>query len=269
MAAVGFLTLRNLRLKRVQGLIGGAADSADQGGGPLHHRVHVLTHETLLQFDDGGRVRQAKQLLRSAQVGAHDALDQACDALLHVAQATLGGMGQRRQLAHILRRAMGHLGYPVAHLLECLGRLLSDLALALGDHLRAPAHGLVCRFTSASRCVNADLGALARHLRSSLDTAAHRLVDHLPTLPPGCRALAHGISDLCPAPGGRPSIGTAILRLAAVKVTLGYRAFPIISSEMHSVLYAALHKKVLHHSLLMEVLHVHASAMHHTHETGG
>ncbi len=63
-ALASLLALRNLRLKRVQGLVGGAADGTDQGGRALHHRVQVVPHETLLRLDERRRVRQAEQLLR-------------------------------------------------------------------------------------------------------------------------------------------------------------------------------------------------------------
>jgi len=56
-ALVSLPALRNLRLERMQGLVGGAADGADQGGRPLHHRIHVVPRE--------------------AQVGLHDTLNQA------------------------------------------------------------------------------------------------------------------------------------------------------------------------------------------------
>jgi len=76
-ALVSLPALRNLRLERMQGLVGGAADGADQGGRPLHHRIHVVPREALLHLDDRRRVREAEQLLCGTQVGLHDTLNQA------------------------------------------------------------------------------------------------------------------------------------------------------------------------------------------------
>ncbi len=124
---------------------------------------------------------------------------------------------------------MGHLNHLAADLLEGVGRLLGDLALTLGHHLRAPAQGLVSRLAGAAGCLHTGLGALTGHLGSGLNATADRLVGHVPTLLQCCRALAHSPGDLCPAPCGKPGVGTVVLQLAAMKIVVGHRLFSLFS----------------------------------------
>ena len=172
----------DLLLQRAQRLVGGAAHGADQCGAVPHQRVRVLAREALLQFHERGRVGQAEQLLRRAQVGLHHALDQARHPLLEVAQAAFGGVGQRHQLAHVLGGALGRFGHLAAHLFEALRRVLGDLALALRHRLRAPACRLVRGVTGAAHRLGTGFGAPTGHVGARLGILAERIAGGMAAL---------------------------------------------------------------------------------------
>lgn len=90
---MSLLAPRNCVASECRGFVGGATDGADQVGGALHHCFQVFPDEALMQVHDGCRVGKAEQLLRCAQVGLHDAFDQACYALPDVGRAAFGGLG--------------------------------------------------------------------------------------------------------------------------------------------------------------------------------
>src|SRR3954452_2004335 len=64
--------LLNLRLERMQRLLGSAAHSAEQGSLALEQYVEILTHEAALQLDHGAGVGQPDQLLRGPQISAQN-----------------------------------------------------------------------------------------------------------------------------------------------------------------------------------------------------
>ena len=186
------LALAGLHLDGAQGLVRRAADGAEHRRGALQQRVHVFLGEALLHLDNRSRIGKAEQLLGHAQVGLHDALDQAGHAVLHVAQPTLGSLGQRHEMAHVLGRALRRLGDLAADGLKRLRRVLGDLPLAFGQGLRAPAHRLVCGLADPAHRVDPRLGALARHVRRRIGAPACRFSRSVGALL-GCRsALMNG-----------------------------------------------------------------------------
>ena len=163
------------------------------------------------------RVGQAEQLLRGAQVGLHHALDQARHALAHVLQPALGGLGQGHQPAHLLGSTLRRLRHLVAHGFKGLRRVLGDLALAFGHHLRGPAHGLVRGHPGAAHGVHPGLGALARDIRGGLRAAAQRVTGGTAALLRRFGALlgriADGVHAGCHGGSGRLAVLLDVLGL--------------------------------------------------------
>src|SRR4051812_14169058 len=143
--------LLDLLLERAQRLVRGAPSGAHQRGRALNPRVQEFAREALLQLDVDSRVGELEELLDGAEIGPHDALDQAGNALLQVLQPALGGVGQGHERAQVFAVALRGLGHFVADLLEATGRLLDDLTLAVGERLGAALHGFPGIPCAASR----------------------------------------------------------------------------------------------------------------------